>query len=794
MNEGIKRENSYKQEKDSNLETISQLKKDIKVKDEEIRQISLELKTKEETLNKIIENYDHNNNDHKDMINKFNKEILDLNEKIKKQNEEINNNNIQLKNKDNEILEISEKKNNLENDIKKMNEQLEKLKNENFELILSNDEFTNQITNFKSEKEERNEEMNKNKNEIKKLKDENEEKILQINELVKKINDNEIQIKDLKFQNDEKKQIDKELKQKENKINSLTNDITNLQNKNEQLEKENNDIKNQNKNLSEKILFYEEEKIKLINNLNNKESEYNSNKKKVTDLSKQNEDFKSILSQKVEEIEKLKINNSKLGSELNLANLDIKQKDENIKQLEEKYNILKNETMNNGISTATNNNDSNNNELIKIIEENNQLNKEKSNLSKELLIMKENNAQIADELLKSKQEKDSLQNKINKLNEENITVNNNFNQINSKYNELEKENKNLKEISEALIEKQKNQVEKENKVDPGIYNIVTSKKHKKLIWYLICKKKNEPNDTKEQNVINDPENNYSNYRWVTGQIIKRNQLEKFNKFETDEQKIKDLQEYIINLQKKLERKEESINIMDYKNKKLIEANHNKTASVKGALKANLMADISKNTINNNQNKNNSATEIIQLQNEILKLRDEIKAKEKLEQAIPKNIYIKHQENDDDSDFLDEDIKDDKVGGMMDFIKTKTDAFEEANSRKSGVPGVSTKSQGSTNNDYKASERKVDEFLNKGAIEENDLDIVKQMQEQMKCLKDEIKDMNNRYNLLSEQFKELLKNIKCDMKIKPQIVQICQIFGFSPETINKIVTNKKKGIF
>ena len=89
---------------------------------------------------------------------------------------------------------------------------------------------------------------------------------------------------------------------------------------------------------------------------------------------------------------------------------------------------------------------------------------------------------------------------------------------------------------------------------------------------------------------------------------------------------------------------------------------------------------------------------------------------------------------------------------------------------------------------------MDEFLNKGAIEENDLDIVKQMQEQMKCLKDEIKDMNNRYNLLSEQFKELLKNIKCDMKIKPQIVQICQIFGFSPETINKIVTNKKKGIF
>jgi myosin heavy subunit len=475
-----------------------------------------------------------------------------------------------------------------------------------------------------------------------------------------------------------------------------------------------------------------------------------------------------------------------------LANLDIKQKDENIKQLEEKYNILKNETMNNGISTTTNNNDSNNNELIKIIEENNQLNKEKSSLNKELIILKENNTQISDELLKSKQENESLQNKIKKLSEENFTVNDKFYQINIKYIELEKENKNLKEISEALIEKQKNQVEKESKVDPTKYNIITNKKYKKLVWYLICKKKSESKDDKKENAINDPENNYSNYRWVTGQIIKRNQLEKFNKFESDEQKLKDLQEYIFDLQKKLERKEESISIMDYKNKKLTEANHNKTASVKGALKANLI-DISKNTINNNQNKNNSATEIIQLQNEISKLKDEIKAKEKLEQGIPNNIFIKKEKYDEDSDFLDEDIRENKVGGMMDFIKSKNDIIDDANSRKSGVPVLSTKSQVSSLIDYKASERKVDEYLNKGALEENDLDIEKALQDQLKILKDEIKEKNKKYNLLSEQVKELLKNIKCDMKIKPQIVQICQIFEYSPQTINRIVTNKKKVI-
>ena len=48
-------------------------------------------------------------------------------------------------------------------------------------------------------------------------------------------------------------------------------------------------------------------------------------------------------------------------------------------------------------------------------------------------------------------------------------------------------------------------------------------------------------------------------------------------------------------------------------------------------------------------------------------------------------------------------------------------------------------------------------------------------------------------MLKEQFEELMKNIKCDLKNKPQIVQICQIFGKSPDEINKIV-NKKKSIF
>ena len=64
---------------------------------------------------------------------------------------------------------------------------------------------------------------------------------------------------------------------------------------------------------------------------------------------------------------------------------------------------------------------------------------------------------------------------------------------------------------------------------------------------------------------------------------------------------------------------------------------------------------------------------------------------------------------------------------------------------------------------------------------------------MKLLKNEIKEKNNKFNMLSEQIEELLKNIKLDMKNKPQIVQIYQILGKSSEEINKL-TNKKKSIF
>ena len=133
--------------------------------------------------------------------------------------------------------------------------------------------------------------------------------------------------------------------------------------------------------------------------------------------------------------------------------------------------------------------------------------------------------------------------------------------------------------------------------------------------------------------------------------------------------------------------------------------------------------------------------------------------------------------DDNSGFLDEDLKDNKVGsgGMLDFIKSKNDILDEANSKKSmaAAPGISSRTQISSNNDYKISERKVDEFLSKGIQEDND-SVSNLLQKQINFFKKEIKEKEKKLNLLSELFKELLKQIKCDNKNKSTISKISNL--------------------
>ena len=139
--------------------------------------------------------------------------------------------------------------------------------------------------------------------------------------------------------------------------------------------------------------------------------------------------------------------------------------------------------------------------------------------------------------------------------------------------------------------------------------------------------------------------------------------------------------------------------------------------------------------------------------------------------------------------------------MIHFIKGSINK----NINKKNELLVSTKSEKEVKNshlnfnendtfNYKESEKKADEYLREGLGDESDYNEMKQMQKQMKFIKDQLKEYMQKYELLSGQVEELLKNIKCDIKIKPQISQICQIFGYSPQTISRIVNNKKAGLF
>ena len=61
------------------------------------------------------------------------------------------------------------------------------------------------------------------------------------------------------------------------------------------------------------------------------------------------------------------------------------------------------------------------------------------------------------------------------------------------------------------------------------------------------------------------------------------------------------------------------------------------------------------------------------------------------------------------------------------------------------------------------------------------------------LKNKLKELEVKYKNLEDMVKDLIKNVKYEPIIKPYIVQICQIFGYSPQTTQKIVKNKISGL-
>ena len=614
--------------------------------------------------------------------------------------------------------------------------------------------------------------INKNEKKLKELKEELEEKNTQLENTIKNINDYEIQIKGLKDEKQElilkNKKYTNEFKEKEKKYNEIKNQYDILKEENIKLMEYKNSKKEEEEDIN-KNLFVEIDESQM-----QKLEEMNKLREDIEDLSKN-------LEEKNTELEKYKTLYTETKNKLDKVTAEYKQKLENIM-------TTTNNTVNDKTEKTLNEKDT-----------------EMSSLENEYKeIVKENI---------------NLKSKLNQISAEYSDLDTKFKEMNTKYESQGKDLKNketelnnMKEISKAMIEKEKKKMEEEQNIDPSNSTIISSKNHKKLTWYLIYKYNKNTNKQKPD------ENNYSNYHWVAGNIIRRDKLKNFNTFEDDEKKIMELNQYIFDLQKKLEKKEESISKLDYKNKKLNEQIQNKTAGVKGGdFVLSRISDSDKNKMKNNfansissndgginemekfkkilEQLNDSNKRETLLHNEINELKTKLKKKEEFESGIPQDIKgIDNKLN--DSGFLDDDFKQSHNEGVFNFIKESQNRISlNKNDEVLASTRTDRESMKKNENDtfnYKA-EKKADEFLREGLGDDSEYNEFKEMQKQMTFIKKQLKEVMLKYDQLSEQVKELLKNIKCDMKIKPQISQICQILGYSPNTTARIVSNKKSGI-
>ena len=590
-----------------------------------------------------------------------------------------------------------------------------------------------------------------------------------IDKLISQINflENEIKIKNSKI-----KEINEENEKKNRQINELVKKLHENQINNKGKKSEEKPREEEFKEIMSKFYNCQTEKLNLLKSLDNKEKEIKSNKNKISDLKNELEQNIQLIKQKDLEIEKYRNDIKTLTSQLN-SKIDI-----------------------------INNSNKEDNVLLKKIEE---------------------------------------------LSNENNKLLNQINIINSKYNNqkklLSENNKKLKEmqeLSKSLIEKEKLKLIEEKKkkqINPEKFNIITNKRFKNLIWYLIYKK---PIDNKK----NDrEENNYDNYFWVTNIEIKNDDLKNYNKFEDDNDKNKKLEEYVINLQNKLEKKEESINKLDYQNKKLAKELLNKTANFKGniLLKKNSKEENLANSFNNdksieNEKKYKNLLENFNkrekhLNNQITILKEQLNEKKNLENNFPHDMrnIDPHLH---DSGFLDDDSEENNKNiGIKQFVsgdikdnnnsinnnKNKIDVNNDININNNEVDNnindneinninmgnmdlnenisngaeLNNSNKLSSKEDpFKESEKKVDEFLMNGAGDEDDFDEVKIIAKQMNFLKEEIKENREKNQKLGNEIKDLFLKIKCNEKNRKNIVQICQLLGFSPQFVEQIILNKK----
>ena len=618
--------------------------------------------------------------------------------------------------------------------------------------------------------------------------------------------------------------------EKEKKIEELTSEIFQQS--------------NHNNNISNKIENDEKKRyIKLNEKINSLKKEIISKNNKIKELNDEKEAKNKQIDELLQKINELEININGMKSEgkqnffdINKYKNDILTKEGEIKEISKKLNLYQNEKNNllNNISNKENEINSNKN---KILELNNLLEESRKNLEEKGLeitkYINENKIlteQLENQKYNKNKEDNILLKKIEELSGQNNKLLNQINTINSKYYEQKKklleESKKLQNIEKARL---KEEQEKQN-LNPEICRIIANKRFKKLIWFLIYKKPTINKDKNDKKNNENEENNYDNYFWVTNDKIKNDDLKKFNKFEDDNDKNNELKEYVINLQQKLEKKEEDLNKLDYQNKKLTKELLNKTANLKGNIK--LIKNSKDNNFPNSFNDNKTLENEVKyknifeklnkrekhLNNQITILKEQLNEKKNLENNFPhdmKNIDPHLH----DSGFLDDDSEDNKNNiEIHNLVNEEKQNIKENNELNSNIPNENDKENKNDINEnniekmdlhdngvneinrsedlsskedpFKESEKKVDEFLMNGAGDEDDYDEVKMINKQMNFLKDEIKESREKNKKLGDEIKDLFFKIKCNDKNRKNIVQICQLLGFQPQLVDQIISNKK----
>ena len=179
-----------------------------------------------------------------------------------------------------------------------------------------------------------------------------------------------------------------------------------------------------------------------------------------------------------------------------------------------------------------------------------------------------------------------------------------------------------------------------------------------------------------------------------------------------------------------------------------------------------------------------------MQNQVIELKEKLKKKEEFEAGTKNCKEIEPYGN--DSGFLDDDLKDHEKNNIFDFVKNSND--EKFTTKQSGTLNKQpSQTNLSSLHGIKENEKKVDLFLKNCVCEDEDPDEIKRMNEQIAFLKMRIKELETKSKNLEEQIKELIKNVKYEPIIKPQIVQILQVLGYSPQNVQKIINSKISGL-